>query len=128
MATPSIQIGTVIYAEVCDPNGTHVGPHYCVVLSPNVEIKNGDDLRVAVCTTSFRYPLASGWFDMPSTPGARSDLGLTKPTVVKATWIQLIPQSGVIEVYKRAPARIFKQIINWLEDKERDAKRRGGES
>lgn len=127
MATPTIQIGTVIYAEVCDPNGTPVGPHFCVVILPNAEIDRGDDLRVAVCTTSFGYPLKSGWFEMPSTPGSRSKLGLREATVVKATWIQSIPQSEVIRVYQRAPVRILKQIINWITNKERDAERKEGE-
>jgi hypothetical protein len=42
---------------------------------------------------------------------------------VKATWIEVVPQANVKRVAGRAPARVFKQVLNWLEAKRREARR-----
>lgn len=116
--TPPIrlQFGSVILAEVFEPGGKAAGPHPAVVLNRQAEIDAGLDLWVAVCPTSFGYPLPSGWFDMPSQPGGHPVTGLTEACVVKATWLQSVPQSAVLKVHGRAPIAIVKQIVAWLRD------------
>jgi hypothetical protein len=116
--TGAISTGTIVLAPVCDPNGTPVYHHYAVVLNPKIEILAGSDLRVAVCSTNM-YPLRSGWFPLPTKPGGHAMTGLTEACVVKATWIQIVPQASVIAIRGRCPARIFKQVQNWLVEKER---------
>jgi hypothetical protein len=60
---------------------------------------------------------------MPSHPNGHEITGFNQACVVKATWIENVPQSEVFDrPLKRAPATIFKQVINWLKDKERDRK------
>jgi PemK-like, MazF-like toxin of type II toxin-antitoxin system len=116
--------GTIIYARVSDPDtGDPAGEHPAVVLNPQSEIDAGQDLRVAVCTTSYT-PGQAGWFLMPSKPGGHEITGLDQACVVKGTWIQIVPQKDVIRLFKRCPAQIFKQLNNWLRDKEREASRR----
>jgi hypothetical protein len=100
-----------------------IEPHYAVVLNPQSEIDAGADLRVAVCTTSFGSPLPSGWFPMPTRPGGHTTTGLTDACVVKATWLDIVPQSSVIKVVDRATATVYKQVKNWVAEKERQAKR-----
>jgi hypothetical protein len=111
---PQIQFGTIILAVVEDPNGDPAGPHPAIVLNRQVEIDDGNDLWVAVCSTSFDYPLRSGWFDMPTQPGGHPATGLSEACVVKATWLQKVPQTRVIKLYKRAPVRIVRQVLEWL--------------
>ncbi|HET6878673.1 MAG TPA: type II toxin-antitoxin system PemK/MazF family toxin [Pirellulales bacterium] len=124
----NIQLGTIVLVVVRDPDTrATLEPHPAVVLNCSTEIEAGSDLRVAVCTTSFRG-LQSGWFELPASPGGHKQTGLDQACVVKATWIERVPQAEVLRVFGRAPARIFKQILNWLEDKDRDEKRRRGES
>ena len=126
MSAPAIiRIGTIILADVSDPfTGKEVGEHPVVVLTPQAEIDAGKDLVVAVCTTSFTYPLDSGWFDIPSKPGGHETTGLSQACVAKATWIEVVPQSKVLKVMGRAPMAIVRQIQGWLRDKQRQAKRR----
>lgn len=119
-----IQFGSIILAEVNDPETARpAGEHPAVVLNPQVDIDAGLDLVVAVCTTSFSYPLDSGWFDMPSKPGGHEITGLKEACVAKATWLQVVPQSRVLQVKGRAPMAIVRQIQAWLRDKQRQFKR-----
>lgn len=111
-----ILLGTIVWAEVREPNGTPVGPHPAMVLNRQEEIDAFRDLRVAVCSTAFGYALPAGWFEIPSQPGGHPLTGLHEACVVKATWLQTIPQSGVIRISGRAPRRVFKQVLNWLKD------------
>lgn len=120
-----IKRGMIVFAPVCEPDGTPVGPHPCLVLSKQSEIDAGLDLQVVVGTTSFSRPLQSGWFDIPS--GAGSNTSLRHPTVIKATWTQVIPQRSVISVCERVPKSIVQQATNWLRDKLRDAELKGNE-
>lgn len=108
-------MGSIIWAPVREPiNRTLVAEHPAMVLSPQTEIDAGSDLRVAVCTTDQVYPLPSGWFDMPSQPGGHPVTGLKEAGVVKATWLDDVPQSSVRKVTGRAPSEVFKQVRNWL--------------
>lgn len=123
-ASLQIRFGTIVLAEVNDPDsGKPAGEHPAVVLTPQADIDAGIDLVVAVCTTSFTYPLDSGWFEMPSKPGGDKTTGLTEACVVKATWIEVVPQSSVLRVKGRAPMAIVRQIQAWLRDKQRQFKR-----
>jgi hypothetical protein len=115
-----ISLGTIILAPVREPiDRAPVDPHYAIVLSPQREIAAGLDLRVAVCTTSFRYPLLSGWFEMPTAPDGHPITGLREACVVKATWIDRVPQSAVMRVVGRSTTSIYKQVLNWLAERER---------
>ncbi|MGH7192920.1 MAG: type II toxin-antitoxin system PemK/MazF family toxin, partial [Candidatus Saccharimonadales bacterium] len=115
-----IRLGTIILAEVSDPATQQaVGPHFAVVLTRNAEIDAGVDLVVAVCTTSYSYPLKSGWFEMPSKPGGHELTGLSEACVAKATWLEVVPQAKVLKTKGRAPVSITKQILNWLRDRKR---------
>lgn len=111
--------GTIILAPVNEPSGKPAGDHFAVVLNAQSEIDAGADLRVAVCTTSFDLPLRSGWFDIPTKPRGHAITGMSEACVVKATWLQVVPQADVIKIKGRAPASILRQILNWLADKER---------
>ena len=123
-SSQQIRFGAIILAEVNDPqNGKPVGAHPAVVLNPQADIDAGVDLVVAVCTTSFTYPLDSGWFDMPSKPSGHETTGLTEACVVKATWIEVVPQPQVLKVVGRTPMSIVRQIQAWLRDKQRQFKR-----
>lgn len=120
MAPAKIKTGSIIWATVTDPV-THVElePHAAIVLNPQHEIDAGGDLDVYVCTTSFR-DRQPGWFDVPTKPGGHETTGLDQACVVKATWHNIIPQSKVLRISGRAPTRLFRQLQNWLADKERE--------
>ena len=100
-----------------------------MVLSANVEIQTGADLRVAGCSTNPPplQTLPSGWFWLPSKPGPGGDpvTGLAEACIVKATWLCTVPQGAVRRVSGRAPAAVFKKLLNWIKDKKLEAERRG---
>lgn len=128
MASNEIKLGSIVWADVCQPNGTFAGDHPSVVLSRQSDIDDGRDLQVAVCSTSFSYPLPPGWFTLPNLPGSPSGHeigGLNEACVVKGTWLQFIPQHRVRRVGSRAPMTTVKQLLNWLRDIQQEA---GGES
>ena len=124
----SVRPGSVIWILPEDPN-THeqLGEHPAIVLTPQVDIDAGLDLFVVVCTTSFCYPLESGWFDVPTDPGGGETTGLRQACVAKATWRQIVPQSDVIRVSGRAKASLVRQIQQWLRDKQRDLRGERGQ-
>lgn len=124
MARAKIQTGSIIWAKVTDPQtNIELEPHAAIVLNPQHEIDAGNDLDVYVCTTSFRGR-QSGWFDVPTKPGGHEMTGLDQACVVKATWHNIVPQADVIRISGRAPSQLFKQLQNWLADKERERLRR----
>jgi hypothetical protein len=112
----TIQLGTIVWAEVCEPNGRPAGPHPAIVVSRQEDIDAGAELHLVVCSTSFTLPLQSGWFDVPTMPGPNGHpvTGLKEACVAKATWLQTIPAAEVMSVAGRAPAKLCRQIINWL--------------
>lgn len=113
-----LRTGSIILAPVRAPEGTPLDPHPALVLNEQKEIDAGLDLRVAVCTTSCNRPWPSGWFQMPATPVIGHPItGLTQACVVKATWIDIVPQAVVIKVYGRSTRQVFKQVVNWIADK-----------
>jgi hypothetical protein len=119
-----IHTRSIVRADVVEPPPSlrDAGPHWCVVLNPQSEIDAGMDLRVAVITTNTgRPPLPSGWFEMPHAPesGGHPITGLTEACVVKATWLQVIPQSSVLKLGKECRRREFNLLQNWLAEKER---------
>jgi len=119
VAKKRILRGAIIWAEVREPiHRQPVGEHPAVVLNSQEEIDRGDPLRVVVCSTGFSYPLRPGWFDMPSRPGpgGHPATGLDEACVVKATWIDNVPQSAarMKRPTDRCPAAIFRQINDWL--------------
>lgn len=122
--TTKIRFGTIIWAEVNEPNGMAAGKHPAIVLNPQHEIDAGVDFSVVVCSTSFSYPLPSGWFEMPTRPGpsGHPTTKLKEACVAKATWPQVIPQTKVLNVAGRAPVAICRQIINWQNDELRKSK------
>ena len=124
----TITTGTIIWADLRRPDGTTAGDHPAVVLSAGAEIATGADLRVAGCTTNPAPAqcVQSGWYRLPSKPGPGGDpvTGLEEACIVKATWLCVVPRAAVRKVSKRAPARIVKQLLNWITDKEREAARR----
>lgn len=116
---PPIQRGTVIWAVIADPDGNNPKDRPAIVLDGQADIDAGKDLYVAVVSTGFGSPLNSGWFAVPSKPRGDCETGLAEACVVKSDWLELIPQSSVLRVSGRAPARLVKLVANWLADKAR---------
>lgn len=116
---PRLQLGSIVKLDVCDPWGEPAGPHFAVVLTRQKDIDAGRDLRAAVITTSFHYPLPDGWFVLPHTPGkpgGHEYTGLWEASVVKGTWLHPhpIPQESVVFNGKRAPVKVVRQLQMWL--------------
>ena len=112
----TIQLGTIVWADVSEPNGRPVGPHRAIVVSRQEDIDSGADLQLVVCSTSFSLPLRSGWFDVPTMPGPSGHpvTGLKEACVAKATWLQIVPAASIISIAGRAPMSLCRQIISWL--------------
>jgi len=123
VAESPIKLGSIVWADVWDPEGRPAGDHASVVLSQPKEIAAGDPLRVAVITTSKKNPPRSGWFDVPWHPRGHYQTGLTEPCVVKATWITSVEQGTVRKVGGRVPTQVYKQVKNWLDEKKRQDSR-----
>jgi mRNA interferase MazF len=110
----TIQRGTIIWAELSDPNGRNAKPRPAVVLSTQPHIDTHGDLVVAVITTDFTHPLPSGWFAIPTMPGGHAITGLDQACVVKATWLKQVPRTQVQAIMGRAPSRVVREILNFL--------------
>jgi hypothetical protein len=117
-----ISYGSIVWAEVNDPvDSTPAGEHPVIVLSSNEDIAAGKDLRAVVISRSYTRPLNDGWYMMdhtPGKPGGHDKTGLSEACVAKSTWPQRISQSAIrIKGNHRAPAKIVRQIRDWLQSK-----------
>jgi transposase-like protein len=123
--TGSIQSGSVVWVLPTDDiTGRELTEHPAIVLTPQEEIDAGEDLFVVYCSTTFSYPLPSGWFDVPTHSGGDNPTGLRQACVAKATWRGTVPQNRVIRITGRASTALVRQILQWLRDKKRDADRK----
>jgi hypothetical protein len=116
----NIKHGSIVHVSDCpDPDGKPAGPHFAIVLNSQKSIDAGDELLLAVITTSFSRPLQDGWFLLtdytPGKPGAHEKTGLTELSVVKGTWLVILARKKVKHKGKRAPAAIVRQLHGWIE-------------
>jgi mRNA-degrading endonuclease toxin of MazEF toxin-antitoxin module len=119
----AIQRGSIVWAFIADPSGRNIKDRPALVVDGQSHIDSGSDLHVVVISTDFSYPLAPGWFDLPSGLGGVEKTGLPEACVVKCDWIDTIPQLNVLRVSGRAPATVVKTVINWLNDELRRERR-----
>ena len=110
----TIQRGTIVWAEISDPNGQNAKLRPAIVLSTQPHIDARHDLVVAAITTDFVHPLPSGWFAIPTMPGGHEITGLDQACVVKATWLKQVPQTQVRAIKGRAPSRVVREVLNFL--------------
>jgi len=122
---PKILQGSIFWTDVRDPDtGKSAGNHAVVVASPPEDIEAGLDLRVFVITSSMDNPPAGGgWFDIKHHPDVDPDTGLYMPCVLKGTWQDIIPQAVVTPTKYRCPSKTFKQLRNWLRDKQKEIRK-----
>ena len=122
MAEQRVFYGSIVWADVCDPNtGEPAGEHPVIVLSSDEDIAAGKDLRTVVISTGYTRPIRDGWYEMdhmPGKPGGHEKTGLDEACVAKATWPQRIPQASIrIKGKHRAPVKTVKQIVAWLRNR-----------
>jgi len=122
----SIHRGSVIWADLCDPDGNNLKDRPALVLLPQADIDLGRDLEVAVISTAWEYPLKPGWFEIESRPGGQCCTGLSEACVVKATWLEAVPQNKVNRVTGRAPRKLVSEVLNWLAEEARKKLHRPG--
>jgi mRNA-degrading endonuclease toxin of MazEF toxin-antitoxin module len=114
-----IQRGTIIFAEMRDPDG-NLKKRPALVLSSQAKIDSGSDLVVAGISTRFTRPIQAGWFELAASPFRDPTTGLKRPSVVKSDFLATVAKKDVISVFGRAPASIVKQVLLILRDASRN--------
>jgi hypothetical protein len=117
--TPPLLYGSIVHvAQVTDARGNDAGPHFGVVLNTAESIEAGEDLRLAMISTRYSYPVRDGWFELDNTPGKRGGhdkTGMSEACVAKGTWLRMKPQADVKNEGKRAPVAIANKLNAFID-------------
>jgi hypothetical protein len=116
--------GSVLWVLIDDPNGSPIldehgnpKPHPTVVLTPTEDIVLELPITIAAISTRFDPEnLLPGEFLIPSRPGGHPVTGLDQPCVVKAYWLKSLDKTKITRAHprERAPAKVVRQVLNWL--------------
>lgn len=103
--------GTIVRANVVDPQGNNPKIRPLVVVTPTHEITPDATLVAVAITGRFSDPLAVDEVMMPYNPNGTSISKLRKRCVAKCSWMCHITMSNVIEVKGSLRPRHLVEIL-----------------
>jgi hypothetical protein len=104
------ELGSVIWAELADPNGfLKVRP--AVIVSPTADILAGQPVRVVAITTRLPNPLPPDHVLLPWDPRGRARSGLRRRCAAVTTWLAEIPVISVRQVVGVLPTAALNALL-----------------
>jgi mRNA-degrading endonuclease toxin of MazEF toxin-antitoxin module len=112
-ASRRIDLGSVVWAEVKDPNGiSKVRP--TVVVTSSAAIANGEPVRVVAITTRLPHPLPSDHILLPWDRQGTARSGLRKKCVAVTSWIAELSVAEIRDVVGILPPTVTKDILTQI--------------
>lgn len=110
MTTRHPQLGSVVWAELEDPNGFRkVRP--AVVVTATADIAAGQPVRVAAITTRLTSPLPDDHVLLPWQPEGKVRTGLRRKCAAVATWLAEISVGSVQKVVGILPPAAITELL-----------------
>ena len=107
----SLQQGSIVWAQIRDPNGQNPKQRPAVVVTATEDIKPGEPVVVVAATTKFDTPLPADCVALPWHPTGKVRTGLRKVTVACCSWLCAIQIEDIDEVGGIVPAKVMLEII-----------------
>jgi hypothetical protein len=107
-----LEFGSITWIEIPDPNGVNLKKRPVIVLTRNNEIRRHSDLRVVAVTGTLPEPLANEYVLLPRHPSGRVRTGLRKRCAAVCSWLEVVPQSAVVQITGITPAAELNQIVD----------------
>jgi mRNA-degrading endonuclease toxin of MazEF toxin-antitoxin module len=99
-----LRLGSVVWAELEDPNG-YRKDRPVVVVSPTADIDAGRPVRVVAITTRLPNPLPDDHVLLPWDRQGKARSGLRRRCTAVASWQAEIPVDAVLEVVASCPRK-----------------------
>jgi mRNA-degrading endonuclease toxin of MazEF toxin-antitoxin module len=108
------QLGSVVWAELDDPNGFRkVRP--AVVVTPTVDIATGRPVRVLAVTTRLPSPLSEDHVLLPWDPQGKARSGLRRKCAAVTTWQGVIALADVQQIVGLLPPAVIDELLAKLQ-------------
>jgi hypothetical protein len=107
-----LEFGSVTWVEIPDPNGVNLKKRPVIVLTRNDEIRRHSDLHVVAITGTLPDPLTDKYVLLPWHPTGRVRTGLRKKCAAVCSWLEVVPQSAVVQIAGIIPAVQLTQIVD----------------
>ncbi len=105
-----LQLGSVVWAELEDPNGYRkVRPG--VVVTPTADIHAGKPVRVVAITTRLPNPLPDDFVLLPWDPQGKARSGLRRRCAAVASWQAEIAVGAVQEEVGILPPKAISELL-----------------
>jgi mRNA-degrading endonuclease toxin of MazEF toxin-antitoxin module len=108
--TPSLQLGSVVWAELEDANGFRKN-RPAVVVTSSADIASEKALRVVAITTRLEKPLPKDHLLLPWDPQGKARSGLRRKCAAVASWQAHIPVEDVKQVVGMLPASMIAELL-----------------
>jgi len=110
MPNRTLQLGSVIWAEIEDPNG-HRKVRPAVIVSPSEDIESGKPVRLVAITTRLTTPLPVDYVLLPWDPQGTARSGLRRKCAAVASWQAVISASDVQSVVGLLPPAAIAEVL-----------------
>ena len=117
MATsrPSIRYGRIVFTWIKDRNG-HGKLRPAVVLTPDKEIPDADNLVVAAITTTFADPPPKFCVPVPWHPRGHSVTGLHQRSAAVVNWLAPLRAADIVGFGGDVPAKTLRLLQAKLDE------------
>lgn len=116
-----LQQGSIIWANVADPQGRNAKDRPAVILTPNEEIEAGEALFVVIATSVFDEPLTEMQVKLPWHRNRHPKTGLYKPCVVLCDWLTELPKTSILDVGGVVPGGVLRDILSKVQSLDGDS-------
>lgn len=109
----SLCTGRIIWTPIADHDGRNRYPRSVVILTPDEEIGDADELFgvVASNTAALMNPRPPYCVELPFHPTGRVGTKLKKPTVAVCAWVVGVRKPEIEDLGGIVPPRIVQQIL-----------------
>src|SRR5208337_577062 len=107
-----LEFGSIIWIEIADPKGVNLKKRPVIVLTRNDEIHHHSDLVVVAITGTLPDPLTDEHVLLPWHRNGRVKTGLRKRCAAVCSWLEVVPQSAVVQITGITPAAELSEIVD----------------
>jgi mRNA-degrading endonuclease toxin of MazEF toxin-antitoxin module len=109
-----LQHGSIIWANISDPQGRNAKDRPAVVVMPSKDIEASETVIVVVATTVFEEPLTAMQVKLPWHKDRHPKTGLYAPCIALCNWIAEIPKSSILDIGGQVPGKTLHEILDRL--------------
>ena len=124
-----LQQGSIVWAELDDPQGRNPKQRPAIVLTPTSEISPDCELVLVAVTSTFDEPLPDNVVELPWDNNRHQVTKLRKRCIAVCDWLAIVKFEDILEVAGRTPDKQLHEILSIIpqEEKENDSENAPGD-